>query len=61
MAKVNNYQAGKEKAREEAKKWQNDIAQNALAWWDVAHMGVYFEDLGKRFGLIREFRENGII
>lgn len=61
MAKVGYYQRGKEKAREEAKKWQYDVSQKALAWWDVAHMGDYFEKLGRRFGLIREFRENGII
>ena len=61
MANINKYQVGKAKAREEAQKWQHDISQNALAWWDIAHMGDYFEELGRRFGLIREFRENGII
>lgn len=61
MAKVNNYQRGKENARTEAKNWQMDVADKDLSWWDVAHMGDYFEKLAKRFGLIREFRENGII
>ena len=61
MATVNSYQAGKEKAREAAKNYQYDIANLCLSWWDVAHMGDYFEKLAKRFGLVREFRENGII
>lgn len=61
MAKVGYYQRGKEKAREEAINWQNDVADKDLSWWDVAHFGDYFEKLAKRFGLIREFRENGII
>lgn len=61
MAKVNRYQRGKEKAREEALNWQTDVAEKSLSWWDVAHMGYYFEKLAKRFGLIREFRENCII
>jgi hypothetical protein len=61
MAKVNSYQRGKENARNEAKKWQIDVADKDLSWWDVAHFSDYFEKIGKRFGLIREFRENGII
>ena len=61
MAKVSRYQAGKERAREEAKNYQNDINGMDLSWWDVAHMGEHFEKLGRRYGLMREFRENGII
>lgn len=61
MAKVGYYQRGKENARNEAINYQYDIQEKCLSWWDVAHMGEYFEKLAKRFGLIREFRENGII
>lgn len=61
MAKVSNYQKGKERARQEAKDYQRDINEMELSWWDVAYMGDYFEKLAKRFGLVREFKENGII
>lgn len=61
MAQINRYQSGKEKAREEAKNWQMDVADKDLSWWDVAHFADYFEKLAKRYGLIREFRENCII
>jgi len=61
MAKVNNYQRGKEKARSEAINWQYDTATKPMSWYDCAMWGEYFEKLAKRFGLIREFRENAII
>lgn len=61
MAKVDNYQAGKEKARSEAINWQYDTATKPMSWYDCAVWGEYFEKLGRRFGLIREFSENGII
>ena len=61
MAKVNSYQRGKEKARNEAIDWQNDFANKTLFWSDLADATAKFEKLAKRFGLIREFRENAII
>lgn len=51
----------KEEARQKAIDTQNEIAEKNLSWWDVAQLGDYFEKLGKRYGLLKEFRENGII
>ena len=31
-----------------------------LSWGEEAILGDFFERYGKRFGLLREFRENGI-
>ena len=61
MANISRYQAGKERARQKAKDYQNEINDLCLSWWEVSHMGEYFGRLAKRFGLVREFRENGII
>ena len=36
----------------------NDIAQ---AVSDLADFSAYFEKLGKCYGLVKEFKENGII
>lgn len=56
----NKYQAAKEKARQEAMTWQNDFANNNYSYEEIAHFTAHFEQLGKRYGLLREFRENGI-
>ena len=31
-----------------------------LSWGDVAEIGTWFEKYGRRYGLLEEFRENGI-
>ena len=61
MAKKYSYQEMKDKARQIAIDWQNEQSDISLSWEGVAIACAYFERLGKRFGLIREFRENGII
>ena len=57
MAKVSIYIIGKENARNEAINWQN--SDNNYS--ELVDARIHFEKLAKRFGLIREFRENGII
>lgn len=59
MAKVNSYQLGKQKAREEAINWQNDDKEYSYS--ELIDARVHFEKLAKRFGLVREFIENCII
>ena len=53
------YAARKESARELAARFQ---AENrpGLSWAEVAEITAYFEKVGKRYGLLREFQENGI-
>lgn len=66
MKKYNKeqYQQGKEKARNEAIEWQMDFAKyNPLgfySWEMLLKSHNHFKKLGKRYGLLREFHENGI-
>ncbi|MBR4856331.1 MAG: hypothetical protein IKU94_06865 [Bacteroidaceae bacterium] len=55
------YQKGKEAAREKAIAWQYEAAEQSLSYGELAEASDYFTRLAKRFGLVREFRENGII
>jgi hypothetical protein len=57
------YLSGKNNARQEAIEWQ---AQYMSGEFGLSYLGIwkaqqYFERLGKRYGLLKEFRENGII
>lgn len=31
-----------------------------MSWYDVSEIGAWFEKYGRRYGLLEEFRENGI-
>lgn len=57
---MTNYQKRKEAARQEAIEWQVEAAELNLSTEGVLIATVYFEKLGIRYGLLREFRENGI-
>ena len=56
-----NYQDMKAKARQKAIDWQADTANKNLSYSELAEAGELFRKLGKRYGLLTEFRENGII
>lgn len=58
---MNKYQRAKAAAREVAIDWQINFADNNYSWYDLAVSLAKFEKLAKRYGLTREFRENGII
>ena len=55
------YKQRKAAAREKALQYQIYQANNWQSWEDVAHWSVYFYKLARRYGLIKEFRKNGII
>ena len=57
---MNKYQEQKEKAREIAIEWQQNDSDFPYSWEGYAMVCDYFYKLGKRFGLLKEFRENGI-
>lgn len=58
---MKTYQEMKEQIRNEAIKWQAQFAEGVpLYWSDILEAGEYFCRMGKRYGLLREFRENGI-
>lgn len=58
---MTQYEKGKANAEEKAKEWQRTTAQEPMSWGEVAYWCEYFTKLGKRYGLIKEFRINGII
>ena len=64
---MTEYARRKEAAREEARRFQDyfagcsDYFTEEPSWGDLAVAGDHFEKLARRYGLTREFRENGII
>ena len=55
------YEDKKAFARGKAIGWQNSLVHfYNCSYEDFAIAGDYFYALGKRYGLLREFRENGI-
>lgn len=57
---MNKYQQGKERTREKAVNWQLDFNNHNYSYGELYEFGDYFYKLGKRYGLLKEFRENGI-
>ena len=55
-----NYAAGKEKAREIAVNWSINDMDYPYSYEGLVILTEYFRKLGKRYGLLTEFRENGI-
>lgn len=54
------YETKKEMARQEAIDWQNDLFRDNRSYEEMQEAAEYFEKLGRRYGLLKEFRENGI-
>lgn len=57
---MSNYQKRKEAVREAAIDWQASFASIVWSYGEVAEWQEKFYRLGKRYGLLREFHENGI-
>ena len=55
------YASNKAVARQEAIDWQNDFDNHNYSYGELAEFGYHFEKLGRRYRLLREFRENGIL
>ena len=51
----------KQKARDCAIKWQHWASKHNLSFFEMVEWTTYFYTLARKFGLVREFRENGII
>lgn len=58
---MNAYQKAKERARDKAIEWQMDFDNHNYSYGELAYWGDYFMKLANRYGLVKEFRENGII
>jgi len=57
---MKTYAERKAEVRTEAIEWQADFANHDYSWGEVAVWTNYFETMGRRYGLLTEFRENGI-
>lgn len=55
------YREKKAKLREQAIVWQNSFRNNNYSYGEIAEKQAYFEKEGKKYGLIKEFKENGIV
>lgn len=56
--KQSYYQKRKAEVREEAIEYS--YSEEELSYGELAEKNDYFERLGRRYGLLREFRENAI-
>lgn len=59
--KCNTYQIKKYELRNEAIEWQNNFENKNYSYAELANIEDYFYKHGKRYGLLKEFREDGII
>ena len=57
---MSKYQQNKARIREEAIEWQIEFSQKDHSWGEIAEITAYFESMGKKYGLLGEFRLNGI-
>lgn len=55
------YNKKKEEIRLEAIFWQIQQAGYQFSYSELFEKQLYFEKMGKKYGLLREFRENGIL
>ena len=55
-----NYTEKKENLRDLAKEYSNNVGKTCLSYGELAEIGGFFEKNGKRYGLLKEFKENGI-
>ena len=58
---MSKYMEKKEAARNEAINWQITTANNDMSWLELANYQAHLLNIGRRYGLIREFHENGVI
>lgn len=56
-----SYKQLKANAIQKVMDWKNDYCNHDYSWGELAYWSDYFGKLAKRYGLIKEFRENGII
>ena len=59
MAKT--YLERKAQARQEAIERQHEFAEHDYSYYELMLYGNYFYQLGMRYGLLKEFREHGIV
>ncbi len=60
MAKK-TYAEKKAEARSMAIEWQMEFAEKQTSYAELYESAIFFEKIGRRYGLLREFRENAVI
>lgn len=55
------YQERKEQARRDAQEWQLMSGEVASSWFEIFQRIRHFQKLARRYGLIKEFKREGIL
>lgn len=58
---MNTYNRAKEKARASAIEWQGSQAIKTMSYTELFKAQEKFFKIGKKYGLLKEFKENGIL
>lgn len=58
---MNNYQKMKSHYKSLAIEWQTKQSNVSLSYLTIIAIENYFYRVGKRYGLVKEFKNNGII
>lgn len=54
------YRDKQQAARNKAIDWQSKAATKDYSYSELAEWQSYFEQLGRKYGVLREYRSNGI-
>ena len=58
---MKTYEDKKDELRDKAIRIQHYIMNEHLSWWDIADLLDDLEKEARKYGLLKEFRENGIL
>lgn len=58
---MKTYKEKKSEARNEAIEWQYAFCDRDISWEELCEETEHFAKLAKRYGLIREFKQEGVI
>lgn len=58
---MTDYQIYKARARQKAIDWQADFHNHNYGYFDLVKFEEYFTRIGTKYGLLKEFKANGII
>ncbi len=57
----NYYLKRQGEIQDEAIEWQRSFGDECYSYGELADYAEYFTKMGRRYGLLTEFRENGVI
>jgi len=55
-----DWEANRDAVRELAREYQKNISEKSLSWGETNEYQIFFENIGAFYGILEEFRENGI-